>query len=91
MGYQTNDSFKAIFGVRYKKTLLAALKKGGGGKYALGRHATAALLNAANPGVDFFYTEAQIISMVQAAWATGNYEETKNLLAEQNEKGCPLN
>jgi hypothetical protein len=91
VGYQTGDSFKGIFGVRYKKTLLAALKKGGGGKYALGRHATAALLNAANPGVDYFYTEAQIISMVQAAWATGNYGEVKNLLAEQNEKGCPLN
>ena len=74
----------------FTKTLLGALKQGGGGQKALGRHATAALLNAAHPEVSFAYTEAQVISIVQGAYFTGEYESAKNSLEWENEMGCPL-
>ncbi len=91
-GYATGDSYNAVFGVTssFGGTLLQALNRGGGGEIALGRHAVAALLNAANAGVNAVYSEAQVIAMVQAAYASGNFEGTKNLLAAANELGCPL-
>ncbi|MBL0283945.1 MAG: hypothetical protein IPQ01_08660 [Zoogloea sp.] len=52
-------------------SLVQALSANGGGVEALLRHSSAALLNAANPYVDYAYTKAQIISMVQTAFATG--------------------
>jgi hypothetical protein len=88
--YTQGDSFAAVFGVPYDKTLLEALKTGGGQERALGRHAVAALLNAANPDVSHAFTEAQIIALVQDAWATGDFESAKNLLAFENEQGCPI-
>jgi hypothetical protein len=91
VGYTQNDSFADIFGVPYSKTLLEALKTGGGKEKALGRHAVAALLNVAAHGVNYYYTEHEIISMVQQAWTTGDYETPKDLLAVENERGCPLN
>ena len=54
------------------------------------RHAVAALLNAASPGVNYFYSEAEVIALVQDAFNTGDYETSKNLLEAQNEPGCPL-
>ena len=68
---------------------MKALGAGGGGEKALGRHATAALLNVAHPNVSYLFTTNDIISMVQAAYASGDYESAKNLLAAQNESGCP--
>ncbi len=73
------------------KSLLQALWQGGGQHKALGRHATAALLNAANPNVNYLYTEAEILTMVQSAYTSGNFNHYKNLLRNQNECGCPLN
>ena len=74
------------------KTLLQALGTGGGGEKALMRHAVAALLNAAaNSGVDYLYTEVDVIQMVKDAYAAGgDIEGTKNLFADENERGCPL-
>ena len=46
--YTPSDEYDVIFGVPYDKTLLEALRTGGGGEKALGRHATAGLLNAAH-------------------------------------------
>ena len=90
-GYHTDDRFEEEFGVtRYNRSLLRALGTGGGGKKALGRHAVAALLNSANPDVSYYYSTAQVIAMVQNAFATGDYVGTKDLLATQNEMGCPL-
>jgi hypothetical protein len=57
----------------------------------LARHAVAALLNAANPDVDYLYSQAQVISMVQSAYASGDFEDVKDLFEDQNEAGCPLN
>ena len=76
--YTQGDLYNTVFGVSYNKTLLSALKAGGGGEKALGRHATAALLNAANANVNYAFTEAQIITMVQDAYANGTFEATKN-------------
>ena len=54
------------------------------------RHAVAALLNAANPNVNYLYSEAKVIALVQGAFNTGDYETAKNLLEAQNEPGCAL-
>ena len=64
--------------------------QGGGGEKALGRHAVAALLNAATGGVDYAFAEADVIAMVQNAYATGDFNGIKDLLQAENERGCPL-
>ena len=95
--YQPDDLISDVFGVAYdndskEETLLDALKAGGGSYNAMGRHAVAALLNAAAfPGVNYLYTGDEIIRWVQQAYASGNFEMTKDLFAYQNEQGCPLN
>lgn len=70
-------------------TLLEALKACGG-MYALNRHAGAALLNAIHPDVDHVLTVTEVISMVQQAYATGDFEVIKITLEYQNEMGSPL-
>ncbi len=92
VGYGIFQKFDRVFDVQAfgHKTLLQVLLTGGGGKIALGRHAVAALLNAVHPEVDYAYTPAEVIALVQQAFATGNYEATKNLLKEENQSGCPL-
>jgi hypothetical protein len=91
-GYNPDDAYETVFGVNasFNKTILGALTQGGGGEKALGRHAVAALLNAANPDVSYAFTEAEVIAMVQKAYATGDFEGTKNALEAENEQGCPL-
>jgi hypothetical protein len=71
-------------------TLLQALNANGGGINALARHAVAALLNANNPDVNYEYSVAQIISMVQLAIDSGDYGPTKDMLEMANEEYCPL-
>lgn len=92
-GYAPGDSFNAVFGVTasFNKTLLGALSQGGGGEKALGRHAVAALLNAVNGGVSYRFTVAEVIAIVQTAYATRNFERAKAEFELQNEMGCPLN
>lgn len=93
VNYNPTDDYEVVFGVdaSFNKNLVGALSQGGGGEKALGRHAVAALLNAANPNVSYAYTSADVIAMVQSAYATGNFEGIKNLFEAQNETGCPLN
>ncbi len=91
VGYAPGDEFDVVFGVPYDVTLLEALKAGGGDEMALGRHAVAALLNASSGDVSYGFTEADVIALVQNAWATGDFETAKDLLADENELGCPLN
>lgn len=64
---------------------------GGGGEKALMRHAVAAYLNSKTGGVDYPYSTSQVVSAVQSAYSTGNFEWHKNRLADANEAGCPLN
>ena len=92
VGYSPSDSYDTTFGVisSFGGTLLEALERGGGGEAALGRHAVAALLNAASPDVDYFYSEAEVIALVQAADSSGEFEDAKDALELQNELGCGL-
>jgi hypothetical protein len=74
------------------KSLLQVVWLGGGGKNALGRHAVAALLNAASGDVDYPYTPAEVVSLVNLA-LTGDanaIEAQKDEFARFNELGCPL-
>lgn len=96
-GYSPSQSFTSVFpaGAGYSrlasKTLLQALEEGGGDEEALGRHAVAALLNAAHPDVQFLYSEAEVKGIVNSALTggdPGNIESTKNLLEAANEAGC---
>jgi len=94
--YSRSADFDATFGVNFFNpniTLLQALGNGGGGVNALGRHAVAALLNAASAGVDYKYTTAEVLAIVRGtgAYAGLSIEERKDLLAAANEAGCPLN
>ena len=95
VNYSPTDSFASVFGrtVDGVTDLLSALKAKGGGLNALSRHATAALLNAANADVNStaFPTEASVIAAFQAAFDSGDYELTKDAFEEANEEGCPLN
>jgi hypothetical protein len=87
-------TFNAAFGIgtnwfTNSVTLLGALSTGGGGTIALGRQATAALLNAAQG----FYplTKAQVIKRVQDTY-NGLFlvENTKDYFEGFN-SNCPLN
>jgi hypothetical protein len=82
--------FESAFGTT---TLLDVVKLGGGGLNALGRHTVAALLNAANPDVDYGMTAAQVIAKFNAAYpgSSAAYEALKNEFEAANERGCPLN
>ena len=91
LGWPTYDpyaDYATTFGVpsSFTATLLEALDQGGGGEYALGRHAVAALLNAASPDVDYDYSEAEVIAAVQDAYATGDFEGTKDDFEGYNEQ-----
>lgn len=89
VGYSPDDLFADVFGVAYPGTLAEAADANGGDENALARHAVAALLNASS-SVDYYYTEAEVIAIVQDAFATGDYEGAKDLFEYQNELGCPL-
>ncbi|MGE0816202.1 MAG: hypothetical protein AB7O28_16445 [Vicinamibacterales bacterium] len=95
-GYAPGDDFDATFGVNFftpNITLGTAVALGGGGVNALARHAVAALLSAASAGVNYPYSTADVIAIVQGtgAYAGLSVEARKNLLAAANELGCPLN
>jgi hypothetical protein len=92
-GYSPAMDFDTVFGVDAftpNRTLYVALRSGGGGVDALGRHAVSALLNSAHASVSYPLSAADVITLVQNALATGDIEATKNLLASYNEAGCPL-
>jgi cysteine-rich repeat protein len=74
----------------FDETLLGALNQGGGKEYALGRHASAALLNATNDDVAYGLSKDEVISIVQEAYDTGAFNRAKDELEEENERGCPL-
>ncbi|HUT92893.1 MAG TPA: SdrD B-like domain-containing protein [Thermoguttaceae bacterium] len=90
--YDPEDNYNDTFGVSDDPdlTLLGALERGGGEENALGRHAVAALLNAAHPGIDYAFTTAEIISMVQSAYATGEFEAIKDQFEAENELEADL-
>jgi len=86
--YAPNTDFDTFFGVDYFNpniTFAQAISLGGGGVNALARHAVAAVLSANSSGVDYPYTIAEIIALVQAGG-----EANKDLLDAANNLGCPL-
>jgi cysteine-rich repeat protein len=90
--YKPTDRVNTVFGVTSTSnpTLLQALSTGGGGEEAFLRHAVAALLNSGHDEVDYLHTTAQVIAMVQQAYATGDFDTPHGLLARQNELGCTV-
>lgn len=92
-GYRPGADFDATFGVNGFNpniSLLDALNLGGGGKNALARHAVAALLNSAAADVDYGMSTADVIAVVQAAFAGGAFESAKNVFEGLNELECGL-
>jgi hypothetical protein len=91
--YATSTPFEGVFGreVPDDPTLLEALEQGGGQLIALMRHATAALLNAASPEVEYPLREEEVIAKFQAAFDSGDYEPTAAEFEAANEADCPLN
>ena len=104
-GYSPEQSVPSVFAEAnaYPEaaaaSLLDALNFGGGGGVAgavrnLLRASVAALLDAAHPGVSYPRTPANVISLVDAALATGDRDTMLDLAAEldaDNNLGCPLN
>ena len=100
-GYSTGQTVGSVFtgtGSLSSDSLIEALSyKGGSGVQGamriLLRTATAAVLNAAAPGVDYSWTTAQVITAVNTALAS-NDRSTMLALASQldgfNNLGCPL-
>jgi hypothetical protein len=71
-------------------TLGEAVELGGGGIFALARHAVAALLNASSPEVSYDLSVADVIGFVNGAIASGSYNAAKDLLEAFNEQGCTV-
>lgn len=84
--YSPTSNFLEVFGVGPDASLLEVLWTGGGEWNALNRHAVAALLNSTVPGTDFYLT-SEVISGVQWAYSTGNWEYVKDILVTANESG----
>jgi hypothetical protein len=89
--YTPASNYASTFGVTpsfdNNITLSEAVALKGGGEKALARHAAAGLLNASNPEINYPYTAEAIISMVQTAYQTGDFETPKNLLDAANNLG----
>ncbi len=90
--FKSGDRFGAICKVDSagNRKLIDTLNVHGGGSKALDRQAVAALLNATNPNVNYFYTSAEVKAMVQNAYETKDYTTATDLLKKYNNMGCPL-
>lgn len=91
-GMQFREAFE-YEGVQYgpeDMTLLQALQAKGGGENAFLRHAVAALLNAEHSGV-VYYHPSWVKWYVSYAYKNEAFEWVKDILAANNELGCPLN
>jgi len=83
--------FSDVFSFGPADPLADTIRLGGGGENTLIRHGTAAYLNALSPDVDYFYTPAEVIGIVQEAYASGDFTAAKNMLEAQNDPTfCPL-
>jgi hypothetical protein len=92
-GFAPTDDFDTVFGrdaFSPDITLGEAVMLMGGGLEALARAAVAALLNSAHPDIAYPLTTAEVISMFQAAFDSGDYEPTALDFDELNNLGCPL-
>jgi hypothetical protein len=103
-GYSPNQTLESVFDVPDafgldNNTLLQALSYQGGSDLTgaakiLLRAAVAALLNAADPNIDYPLTTSQVIAQVNAALASGSRSTMLALastLDANNNLGCPIN
>lgn len=92
--YDPTDQFASVFADALPGlTLGEVLRLRRGGLNALGRHAVAALLNAASPDVEYDYSVEQVITLFNAAYASadaGAIENQKDGFDFLNNQGCPL-
>jgi cysteine-rich repeat protein len=94
--YTPSTKFLDVFtqcGGQYpaNQTLVGALSTGGGGFKAMGRHAVAALLNAASPQVESDLEVNEVIDLVNDACTGAQSVSTVHgILAGFNEQDCPL-
>jgi len=84
----SDTTFRDVFGVGPEETLMDVLNTGGGKWDALNRHAVAALLNAADPDIDY-WDEGWVISHVQQAYGDQEWAPLKARLEYWNELGVP--
>lgn len=92
--YDPTDLFSDHFEDAFPGMSLAdVLDIGGGSLDALGRHTVAALLNAANPDVDYPLAVQEVIDGFNNVYpgADSDYESLKDQYVTYNEQGCPLN
>lgn len=91
--FKHGDKFGAVFGVHGggNRSMKDALDSRGGGPKGLEREAAAALLNASDPNMNYFYSAAEVKTIVKNAHDTKDYDTAINLLKQQNNCGCPSN
>jgi hypothetical protein len=85
--------FSAATGASGSQSLIEALENGGAGVDALLRQAVAAVLSARAPAVDYPFTEAEIVALVNAAIAGGDadvIEDLKDELDAANNLGSDI-
>lgn len=91
--YSPDTLFSDIFENAFPgMTLLQVLEQNGGGVYALGRHAVAALLNTHSQEVNYGLFSSGVIDSFNSVYpgVRSQYEAAKDIFAEMNEAGCPL-
>lgn len=91
--FKHGDKFGAVFGVQGggNRSMKDALDSRGGGAKGLEREAAAALLNASDPNMNYFYSAAEVKAIVKNAHNTKDYDTAIGLLKQQNNCGCPSN
>jgi hypothetical protein len=85
-GYRLTDVYSDVFGVGTPITLVNALTN----PNAFYRHSTAALLNAANPRLNYRYSLEEVMAMTRSAFSSGYFGWTASLFQIANSIGCPL-
>lgn len=86
-GYSPSMQFSAAFNSNAfpGKTLAQVLAlQGNSGLNALGRHAVAALLNAASPDVEYYLQPSQVIRMFNQALSGRNYDDARRVFERYN-------
>ena len=93
-GFSQNDLYDGVFGVNNLigggLTLLQSVGLRGNSYNSFIRHSVAALLNASHPDVAYDLSPTEVIAIVQAAHASGDFSTAKNQLQGLNELDCTI-
>ena len=82
--------FDAVFDDAFPlSTMFDVANLKGGQLKALGRHAVAAYLNTVKP-IDYPLTTTEVVDLFNVAFASGDYNATKDLFDQYNNLVCPL-